>query len=242
MDYFKQEGNKIRAGLALDAGKLLVQYGKLTNHLPPEKKYDATLTLCVLQCLLTNCIELLAAMEIDQKAFFKETIKDVPHRWGLTRSFITCNTFPIEVTLEGVLEHLRHAVSHPTSSESSKFSSTGYTTSPDASGLVSVFRFTDSPWVKNGGEKSLALSTDKGNLRSRIKRFEKEHSLSGYLAVSPQPDGTFSIVHEGELFMPIFTIELPLPALVDLTRSLANHLAQPALEQWDGKLIHQLVA
>ena len=45
---------------------------------------------------------------------FTETITDVPHRWGLTRSFIVRNTFPKEVTLEHVLQHLRNALSHPT--------------------------------------------------------------------------------------------------------------------------------
>jgi hypothetical protein len=30
--------------------------------------------------------------------------------------------------------------------------------------------------------------------------------------------------------------------LIDLAKCLANYLAQPTNEQWDGKSIHQLVA
>lgn len=55
-------------------------------------------------------------------------------------------------------------------------------------------------------------------------------------------DGVFGIAHHGTTFMPVFVIQLPLPALIDLAKCLANYLAQPTNEQWDGKSIHQLVA
>ena len=62
MQYFQEGKNQIRAGLALNAGKLLVQYDKFCQNLPLEERYDATLTICVLQALLTNRWQLVDAM------------------------------------------------------------------------------------------------------------------------------------------------------------------------------------
>ena len=198
--------------------------------------------MCILQSLLTICTELLSAMRASQKPFFNEIITDVPHRWGLTRSFITHNTFPTDVTLEGVLEHVRNALSHPTVSVGTQLPSTGYTTSNDASGIVSAFRFTDSPWVSKGDIFWGASSKKEEKVRKTIEAFEKQHALNGFLAVLHQPDGKFGIAHDGTMFLPVFVIELRLPALIDLAKSLANYLAQPTNEQWDGTSIHQLVA
>ncbi len=94
MEYFREPGNLIQAGFALHAGKLMTHYGSLTATLRSQEKYDATLAVCVLQSLLTTCTELLSDMRAHQKPFFHELITDIPHRWGLTRSFITRNTFP----------------------------------------------------------------------------------------------------------------------------------------------------
>jgi len=62
-EYHRTGPGKIRADLALRVEKLLSQYGNLTRHLGEEEKYDATLLICALQTLLTNCYELLEAMK-----------------------------------------------------------------------------------------------------------------------------------------------------------------------------------
>jgi len=242
MEYFRQPGNLIQSGFALHAGRLLAQYCSLTAGLRSQEKYDATLVVCVLQSLLTNCTELLSAMRASQKPFFSEVITDVPHRWGLTRSFITHDTFPTDVTLERVLEHMRNALSHPTVSEGTQYASTGYTTSNDASGIVSAFRFTDSPWVNKGSIHWGASSKIEEKVQKTVQIFEKRYKLQEFLAVRRAPDGTFGIAHNGTTFLPVFVIQLPLPALIDLTKCLANYLAQPTNVQWDGKSLHQLVA
>jgi len=77
MEYFRQPGNLIQAGFALHAGRLLAQYCSLTTTLRPQAKYDATLVICVLQSLLTNCTELLSDMRAHQKSFFGEIITDI---------------------------------------------------------------------------------------------------------------------------------------------------------------------
>jgi hypothetical protein len=84
--------------------------------------------VCVLQSLLTNCTELLSGMRKNQKPFFKDLLSDAPHEWGLRRSFVEQDTFPIDLPLERVLEHLRNALSHPTAPGSGSYLSTGYTT------------------------------------------------------------------------------------------------------------------
>ena len=241
-EYFREPGNRIQAGFALHAGRLLAQYCSLTATLRSQEKYDATLAVCVLQSLLTSCTELLSAMRASQKPFFSEVITDVPHRWGLTRSFITQDTFPTDVTLERVLEHMRNALSHPTSSESTQHVSTGFTTSNDASGLVSAFRFTDSPWISRGDIYWGASSKKQEKVQKTIQDFERRYNLNGFLALRREPDGTFGVEHNGTTFLPVFVIQLPLPALIDLAKCLANYLAQPTNEQWDGQSIHQLVA
>jgi len=246
MEYFRQPGNRIQAGFALRAGKLLAQYNSLTPTLPAHERYDATLAVCVLQSLLTNCTELLKAMKTSKKELFTQSITDVPTQFGLRRAFITKNTFPKEVkevALQDVLVHLRNALSHPTATECPRFPSTGYTTSGDASGPVSAFRFTDSPWVNGKGNISeKALSTDREKVDGTRRDFEKLHSQSGFIALRPRTDGKFEIVHNDQIFLPIFTMELPLPALIELATCLANYLAQPTDAQWDGRTIRQLVA
>lgn len=242
MEYFRQPSHLIQAGFALHAGRLLAQYERLTASFRSEEKYDATLTVCVLQALLTNCAELLSSMRAHQKGVFHEVITDSPHRWGLRRSFITHDTFPVDATLEEVLIHLRNAVSHPAGSENSRFPSTGYTTSNDPSGIVSMFRFTDSPWVNKDDVFWGASSKNEGKVQNTIENFERKYRLNGFLEVLRQPDGKFGIGHDGMMFLPIFVIELPLPAMIDLVKGLANYLAQPTIEQWDGQSIHELVA
>lgn len=241
MEYFRQAGNRIQASFAFHAGTLLAQYCSITATLRPEERYEATLTVCVLQSLLTNCTELLGAMKRSQRMSFNDVITDRPHRSGLTTSFITENTFPGDVTVEGVLEHLRDALSHPTVAEG-LYPGTGYTTSNDPSGLVSAFCFTNSPWIKKGQIFWGALSDKEEQVRQTMERFERHRRVDGYLEVRRQADGKFGILHEGVTFLPVFAIALPLRALIDLTIFVANYLAQPTNEEWDGKAIESLVA
>lgn len=241
-EYFREPGSLIQADFALHAGKLLAHYSKLTATLSSEAKYEATLGVCVLQSLLTNCIELLTQMQDHQRPLFDEPIPDVRPRWGLTRSFIARDDFPGDLTLKRTLTHMRHAVSHPTAVVGPQFPSTGYTTLPDGSGLISGFRFTDSPWVKNGKRWEPVMPSTERAMRAQISKFERDHDVTGYLEVLSQPDGSFEIAREGHVYWPLFVIELPLQALTDLAKHLANHLAQPTRERWDGRSIRHLVA
>jgi len=108
--------------------------------------------------------------------------------------------------------------------------------------MVSAFRFTDSPWVKKGTVFWGASSRREGAVRKTIETFETQHAQRGFLEVRRQQDGTFDIIHGGAMFLPVFVIELPLSALITLAMCLANYLAQPTIEQWDGQSSTELVA
>lgn len=235
MEYFRDPKNRTQAGFALNAGKLLIQYDALTTSLPPSAKFDATLAICVLQSLLTNCAELLRAMKADRRGVFREDIPDIPYQWGIRRSFVKTNTFPDNLTYEKFVEHLRNALSHPTSSEVEHHPSTGYTTLPDGSGVISTFMFIDSPWVTRG---RLHTYSSRNAAEKKINNgFSKLE-----LEIVPKSDGKFEIRRGSEPYIPLFVGELPLVVLKELAVGLSNHLAQPVIENWDGKTIQRLVA
>jgi hypothetical protein len=133
MEYFREPHNKIQAGFALHAGKLLAQYGSLARH--QHENYEATLLICTLQSLLTICKELIDATKRHRKELWSALVYDVPGWLGMSRRSIRKYTFPCELTYERFVEHMRNAVSHPTSADKTPFHpSTGYTTIPDGSG------------------------------------------------------------------------------------------------------------
>ncbi len=241
-EYFRELNNRIQAGFALNTGKLLFQYRSLTANLPPTQKYEATLTICALQALLTNCTELMRAMKRNQPGFWTAPITDIPGHWGIRRSFIVSNTFPDELTYGGFITHLRNALSHPTSPDSAhQHPTTGYTTRPDGSNLITRFCFTDSPWVDRGCIRSMASSSDEEQVKKTLTSFQRSQRGANELKVE-NIQGKYRIYHGNQIYLPVFVAELPLNALTDLAINLANHMAQPTLENWDGRTIQQLVA
>ena len=205
----------IQAGHALNAGKVLRQYCAYAKTLPPEYRYEGTLTISVLQALLTQCCELLKYMEDDrvQGKFFDQVISDGPYPWGLSTSFVTKDTFPGDLTLARLLEHLRNAVSHPSPDLEFRFQPTGYTTTDDPSEHITGYRFTDSPWVKSDRReykgRQLPVSRPK-DAQGLVRQFHRAPLVDDYLEVLPQSDGTFEVGRHGAVYWPVFVIELPL--------------------------------
>jgi hypothetical protein len=180
-------------------------------------------------------------MKRHQQVLFSDVIPDIPHRWDIKRSFIKRNSFPPALTYTKFLEHLRNALSHPTSPERGSHPSTGYTTLPDGSGVISFFRFIDSPWVDRGRIHSKASSSNEQKVKRTAEEFERSQGVIG-LEVVRNSDGRYEIFCDQQLYLPLFEAELPLAALTELGIGLANHLAQPTVENWDGKTVHRLVA
>jgi hypothetical protein len=242
MEYFREAENRIQAGFALRSGKLLAQYIQGRDELKPEECYDATLTVCVLQALLTTCSELRKTMDKHRKRDFRTVLGDTSDRWGLCRKFISADTFPqAEAPKAGrVLDHLRNALSHPRVVVAEDYPSTGFTTVPDGSDAISMYRFTDSPWVDKGKLFRKACSDDRAKVDALLEQFQGAYG-SRDLEVRPV-DGVFRIYRGDGKYVPVFVLELPLEAMTGLALKLSNYLAQPANDEWDGRGIVQLVA
>jgi hypothetical protein len=241
MQYFEDPDKKIQAGFALNAGKLLDQYQKIAKTLSESSRYDATLTICVLQSMLTNCKELLESMSKNQKGDWFEPLSEIPQRWGLKQIFVEKDTYPAPITYIRFITHLRDALSHPSSPDKKpNLPSTGYISLSDSSGLIKSFRFTESPWVDRGQIYSKYEGKDELKVKNNVSDFEKKYNCN--LDVAKNDQGKFQVVDkEGSPYFPIFIAEISLKDLVVVTKELSNYLALPAQQGWDGKTIKQLV-
>ena len=208
-EYFREPNNRIQAGFAQHTGKLLVQYRDLTVKLRPTHKYEATLAVCALQALLTNCTELMSSMQRDQRGFWSAPIPDIGQgHWGISSSFVVRNTFPDELTYEKFITHLRNALSHPTSADRApKHPTTGYTTVSDGTGVITKFRFTDSPWVDRGCIHSKASSSDEEKINRTLSAFLRNRKDANDLDVR-STQGKYQIYKGNKLYLPIFVAEL----------------------------------
>jgi len=241
MEYYRQPNNRIQAGFALNAGKLLVQYQTMMAPLPAASRYEATLVICVFQSLLTNCSELLASMKKGDKASWNEPLPDISSKWGLQRKFVTRDNFPAPLTYKRFISHLRNAVSHPTTpSKEPQLPSTGYTTIPGSSGMIETFRFTESPWVYRGEDFRSYVNKKETTVKRSLDRFNKEYGC--HLECSRNSEGLYRAMQDGQPYRPIFIAEIPLAGLMNIALELANYLAQPTQENWDGRTVRQLVA
>jgi len=225
----------------LHAGKLLAQYDSLVKH--QRENYEATLLVCTLQSLLTICKELIDATKEHRKELWSATVYDFPGWLGMSRRFVKRDTFcPCELTYDRFIEHLRNAVSHPTSSEKRPFHpSTGYTTVPDYSGTISRFLFIDSPWVHRGEADSRACSSNEERVKDFAGRFQTKYPSVG-ITVRRESQGKYQIYKDEKVYIPVFEIEFSIVSLRSLMIELANYLAQPTIDHWDGKTIQRLVA
>jgi len=247
MSEYARPNDKIQAGFALHIGKLLTQYRNLTSNLLPTEKYDATLTACVLQALLTNCTELMNSMKKSKRLFWHEPITDIPRHWGIHTSFVKKNTcLDEQLTYDIFITHLRNALSHQTRpDEDPHYPSTGYTTVPDDTGVITRFRFIDSPWVDRGKLCHRVSSTKEEVVKRSLHSYRQENQRCRPQAHDLEirkDTNTYKIYQGDQIYIPVFIAELPLPALTDMAIELANHIAQPVQDNWDGETIRQLVA
>lgn len=221
----------IQAGHAGNAAKLLQQYLRFAASQPETHRYDATLTICVLHSLLTQCAELLKYTQMATLPDLQEPLTELPNSLGLTTSLVVEDTFPEPLTGAGFLVHLRDSLSHPAPDEKFRFRPTGFTSTGDPSGTIRGYVFTSSPWVKDDqrqpfGEK-LPRSTEKA-AGSIVKRFCKDGRAAFALEVLPHKDGSFDVGYRGQPYVPLLVATLPLDLLIGMTLTLAQHLSQRA--------------
>ena len=172
MTEYRREDGLIRAGFALNAWHLIKHYQELTLDVSPSARYEATLSVCVLQSMLANCLELF--MFLGRKA---------PRMLGGVDAFAqrllndpeveVTNTFPGEVDGRALVEHVRNALSHPRMKVTDA-PSTGYVTVEDGAGLISRIQLTDSPDVNFGGNLRLRSLDRTGGDLERVAFFTIE--------------------------------------------------------------------
>jgi len=244
MEYSRDRGS-IQADFALRAGRLHAQYCDLVDRhgLSEGQRYDATLAVCVLQALLTNCTELLKAIREKNKRIFLTPLSEEHSDW-LPSDAVQRHDYEPMCTLACALEHLRNALSHPTTARTAgDFPLTGYTTTPDGSGRVQSFRFVDSPWVSRGNLLAQYSHRDPDKVRAAAAAFERRQKWpEGTFTIQRLERDKFGVLRDGNRFLPVCVINLSLGAMHQLIGSLSTWLAQATDERWDWHTIKPLVA
>jgi len=146
---YRRERDVIQAGFAYNAWHLLKHYEELTVGAKPSTRYEATLTLCVLQSLLTNCYELYRSLRRSRSGIV-EVLDRAVASLLVDPDVSISNTFPEVINGKSLLEHLRNAMSHPRAKATDPLT-TGYVTVPDATNIISRISFTDSPDLNYNG-------------------------------------------------------------------------------------------
>ncbi|MEP6794670.1 MAG: hypothetical protein ABJB16_10120 [Saprospiraceae bacterium] len=119
----------------------------------------------------------------------------------------------------------------------SDFPSTGYTTVENMSRRIKNFIFVNSPDTRN----------------NRIKIFQSKEAIDNYLIQQKNEfpndikcelnkDQKFVLSLNSSPFARIAIIELTALQLGEFVKTLANYLAQPIQENWDGITIKDLIA
>lgn len=226
--YEETEDGLIRASLADRIGKLLAQYEPNASE-----SYDATLTLVLLHALLTICHELLLDKKppIELKNVKSMRLMDVPSMHGLGLMMVS-SFFPgqSEPTFYDVVDHLRHAVSHPLfPKHESKILETGFMAGNGHDGKIAAYRFVHSPDVRKGQNQNVVRKTGDfvERLKARRKIMDKlPHEVKSRIEEKLFEDHVeFQL--DGELLQRIFVMEIPVQNLKIFVGELSRLLSKP---------------
>lgn len=227
MDWYQDPDNRAEARFALNAALLLDDYAKRRQGQDREN-YDATLALCVFQALLTNCTELLQAMNQAGCGDFHKGLPETRAVWGLDETFIEESNFGNQ-TLYRTLVNMRNGLSHPLPPDlSPEIICSGYTAiAARPGGPITSVRIRSEPWVDKGRRVDWVTARCREDaeeiLRRQLKQFKP---VVGELEVLEMGNGTFDLGVAGRQFWPRFVIGIPLDVLKSLARQLSLWLAQ----------------
>ena len=235
MEYFRDPKNQIYADMAYRIGRIVVQYENLVED---DNKFESTLNFIALQNLLTNGQTYIDSVLKDKRFdyIFKQCIHET-EVWGISQSCVCNYTFYEKMTLENIIRKLRNAVSHPTPIDiSSEFCGTGYTTLISSNGKIEKYSFINSPDTKNNRQKIFKNEDEIHKYVARcVNEFPKDIEFH-------KTDEKYVLYYENKPFARFAKIELSIEQISDLVKRLANFLAQPIQENWDGKTIKNLIA
>jgi hypothetical protein len=240
MNYYQDNKHKIQADMAYRIGKICLQYEQTTRL--PKTDFAITLNLCLLQNLLTHCIELLDQMSKPARRALGLSValgSDSP--WGLDKINIIRNTFEDDLTVAQFLRHIRNGLSHPTGTDKdSSFPSTGYNSIKDDHDHIVALFFSSSPDTKKNQPRRFDTLEEAKAYLDRV-RGTKKNSYCNVTAAKNE-EGSYGLHFDGKPFARQFACIFTCPQMKNLVLGLSNLLAQPVIEQWDGKSITNIVA
>ena len=232
MEYIETSDGQIQADFARRVGQVLLHYEAGMTHRRPLDCYEATLTICLLQSLLTTCVELINSKSKKDRTglvtISGQSISEDPARFGLNMDCITQQWHSDrDLTYR---ECLRNALSHPLPQQSGTHKTTGYTSWKSASGEIEGFTFVHSPWVNRTGSdvqpRYKVGEADLNKLEYELRSWSSRHDTSG-LTVVPIAGRRHQIYLGANPFVPVLQLDLSTTQLRTLTLTLSEHLAEP---------------
>lgn len=232
--------------MAQRAGKVLLQYEQLSERLPPEAQFEATLAVALLQMMLTSCQELLRAAKPrgaargntnGLQALASRSVLDEPALMGLEPDCIVeCWASTRGLTYREVFECLRNSLSHPGPQGGTKFPRTGFTTIASGSCAIETYQFTQSSWVNGTGSalsmKYAPTTTDEKSrqkLEDDVRTWASNYAVEG-LRVQLNSSGRLEVVKAGQPFVPVLRLQLGVRQLRTLTLTLSDYLSVSVLQ------------
>lgn len=236
MEYERTDDGEIQADFARRVGQVLVQYDQWRQQVPTVEQYESTLTIALLQSLLTMCQELIRKKRVAPELqgviqLANRPLEKQPSQLGLSSDCVL-ESWPSErgLTYREVIDCLRNALSHPGPQNNCRFPRTGFTSVPGPTGQIASYEFTQSSWVNSTGSdlKDLYFSTDDlppAKLLKDLKYWAKNHEVEGIDV--RQNRGRWQPVRYGEPFLPVLKLRVPVGALRVFTIGLSDYLSEP---------------
>jgi hypothetical protein len=226
MEYERTKKGLIQADLAKRLGTVLEQYTKCEID---EDKFEVSLTLAILQCLLTNCMELFNSLKKKErkKNPLNNELTENSSEWGISIDCVIVNTFEQgKLTYEKIFRHLRNSLSHPTDQDlNSSYLSTGYTTGNITKTIEKII-FIASPDVVKSRLKQHETYAKAESWKDNQGTFPENTSIT-------EKDKKFIFTRKEKPFNRICRIELSPKQLLNLTYALCSYLSHPSKAGWD---------
>lgn len=244
-EYVPTSDGQIHADFARRAGRILLQYERLSRDLEPSERFEATLAISLLQALLTSFVELSRtnARRGDFDALLRLPIAAAPPRLGLNPSAIRWSwSHQGDLTYRYVLEAIRNSLSHPTPQRLNlPFKTTGYTARATSDGDIDGYCFVQSPWVaKNGQSLSQKFSpqADRAreceSMRGALTDWSSNHRV---VVTAEQRGSRLQPVLNGEVFAPVVEVQLSTSELRTFTLAMADLIAGEELRLHPARLV-----
>ncbi len=238
-EYTRDDEHQIYRDFANRLGKLASQYQQNRGIFADNENYGATLTISLLQPLLTIYTEIRKRNSRLQFDEFDQPLRDIPDSYGIRLSMVKSFTCYDEfarkedMTFDFVLESIRHALSHPCPILNEQHQRTGYETVVGQSGFIEKFRFVRSSDVYgDSGRTRNYKKKDAESILSTISELNPNHGITIQSVSARNGNTSYRLVNSnGDRFVRKMVIEVPLDALKTLVTGLSKELGKPIEEK-----------